>query len=44
MRQRAVRDTLDSAAIIRSINAKFEKIRERRAEALPPPDRDQAGE
>jgi hypothetical protein len=44
IRQRAVRDNLDSEAIIRSINAKFEKIRERRAEALPPPDRDQADE
>ena len=44
MRQRAVRDNLDSEAIIRSINAKFEKIRERRAEMLPPPDRDGADE
>jgi hypothetical protein len=44
MRQRAVRDNLDSEAIIRSINAKFEKIRERRAEMLPPPDQDSADE
>lgn len=44
MRQRAVRDNLDSEAIIRSINAKFEKIRERRAEALPPPDQNESDE
>lgn len=38
-RQKAIRDNEDSEAIIQSINAKLEKIRERRlAIALPPPD------
>jgi hypothetical protein len=41
-RQRAIRDNEDSEAIIQSINAKLEKIRERRTIALPAPAPDSA--
>lgn len=36
-RQRAIRDNEDAEAIILSINAKLEKMRQRRLAALPPP-------
>ena len=38
-RQRAIRDNEDSEAIVQAINAKIEKMKERRAApALPEPD------
>lgn len=37
-RQRAIRDNQDSDTIIRAIDAKLEKIRERKILALPPPE------
>lgn len=36
-RQRAIRDNEDAKAIILAINAKLEKMRQRRLTALPPP-------